>query len=431
MNDLNAIANEGTLDPSFGSNGRVFIARPTGVLPLPQGKVIVVTSEPESFQLKTVRLNVDGTLDHKFGDEGVVELPLYFDLALRILPAMDGGWFITYPIEGGRVTSRQRPDGALDESFGVGGIRVVMYESPEVLSVPVPAAVQVTRNQNSEESTHMAGSEEGCAIDRLMGKIIFSGRGLDWPNPSAPAVWRLNPDGTLDKTLNGTGYVPIKPVGFEYEHNTLQDSTQLECGKILVLAEYDERGDPGASNLYLMRYNQDGSVDRDFNEGRALILRKFPYRVFGLRMTVRASDGRIVIGGFYRENRVDAGMILVLNASGSFNQIFNKGKPLLTNLNSEETRWRRCQIQEDGAIVVSGTLGLDFNAINLRVPIARFLPDGTLDPMFNGKGWNFYKDEPGSLENNHFSDMAITQDGRVVVCGFSEADGGWVLRYLA
>jgi len=71
MNDLNAIANEGTLDPSFGSNGRVFIARPTGVLPLPQGKVIVVTSEPESFQLKTVRLNVDGTLDHKFGDEGV------------------------------------------------------------------------------------------------------------------------------------------------------------------------------------------------------------------------------------------------------------------------------------------------------------------------------------------------------------------------
>ncbi|WP_347909772.1 hypothetical protein [Pseudomonas grandcourensis] len=434
MNDLHAIANAGTLDPSFGNNGRVLLSpEPVAALPLPEGKLLVVTTKPESYQLATIRLNVDGTIDQEFGDKGVVELPLYHNLLPRIIPAMNGGWLIHYPISRGRVLCRQLQDGTLDESFGEGGIRVVMYDSPQDLSAPIPtASVYIARNKLTEEGTHIAGSDGGVAIDRSTGKISFNGRGLDWPNPSAPAVWRLNPDGSVDTSFNGIGYVPIKPVGFEYEGNALQDSTLLENGKILVLAGYDERGNPGASNLYLVRYNQDGSVDRDFNDGRALILMSFIYWVFNFKITVRDTDGRIVIVCADYTNVLHAGLVLVLNASGSFNQVFNNGKPLLTHLsNDEHTVWRHCEIQEDGAIVVIGELKGVAAPYYRRVPIARFLPDGTLDPAFNGKGWNVYKDEPENPDYNDSGTMVITQDGRIVVSGYSAADGGWVLRYLA
>lgn len=126
-----------------------------------------------------------------------------------------------------------------------------------------------------------------------------------------------------------------------------------------------------------------------------------------------------------------AGMILVLNASGSFNQVFNDGQPLYSNVGARGSSWRCCEIQDNGAIVVSGGGGIDGHT-HRTVVIARILPDGTLDPAFNGKGWTQYKhDPPQDPESNDSGRMKTTADGRVVLCGFSDVDGGWVLRYLA
>ena len=70
-------------------------------------------------------------------------------------------------------------------------------------------------------------------------------------------------------------------------------------------------------------------------------------------------------------------------------------------------------IQEDGRIVVAGVADSDF-------AVARFLADGTLDPSFSGDGMVTTDFRDGSSDGG--SSVAIQRDGRIVVSGSSEVN---------
>jgi uncharacterized delta-60 repeat protein len=70
-------------------------------------------------------------------------------------------------------------------------------------------------------------------------------------------------------------------------------------------------------------------------------------------------------------------------------------------------------IQEDGRIVVAGVADNDF-------AVARFLADGTLDPSFSGDGMVTTDFRDGSSDAG--SSVAIQADGRIVVSGSSDVN---------
>jgi hypothetical protein len=91
-------------------------------------------------------------------------------------------------------------------------------------------------------------------------------------------------------------------------------------------------------------------------------------------------------------------------------------------LSGSETFWTQGAVQKDGKFVVVG--GLKQNG-EFEVVAARFLPEGTLDPEYNGKGWVGTRLDQESLG---FA-MAMQEDDKIVVA-VEGASQPTLLRYL-
>jgi uncharacterized delta-60 repeat protein len=173
-----------------------------------------------------------------------------------------------------------------------------------------PGAVDPTfdAGRGTEYVTPSAGNSVLVQPD---GKVLvagaFNGLNLDF----APAVLRLNPDGTLD----GSFHVSLVPApefgGYEPKLLALQPNGQVLMGGTFA--------NPDGSARYLTRLNSDGSVDITFNprveNGGG------PSNVSQAKVL---SGGRILIGGQFNSiNGVSRSKLARLNADGSLDETFN------------------------------------------------------------------------------------------------------------
>ena len=148
-------------------------------------------------------------------------------------------------------------------------------------------------------------------------------------------------------------------------------------------------------------------------------------------MTLK-SDGGVVAVGTADHDGDREGLIVSLNPSGSFNLVFNNGKPLFSSFTEHGVSWRRCVLQTDGKLVFSGQGGGALVNENSSVVTARYKSDGSQDVKFAGKGWAVFNSESGI---DMFRGCAVMADNRVVVSGYVSFAPpplqGYVLRYLA
>jgi uncharacterized delta-60 repeat protein len=109
---------DGTLDASFGANGKVttdFFYSYANAIMLQREKIVV----GGSFQGTLVRYKGDGTLDSSFGVNGIVAN----DISVNSI-ALQGDKIIT---GGGSMLVRYTADGNLDSSFGVNGTAITGF----------------------------------------------------------------------------------------------------------------------------------------------------------------------------------------------------------------------------------------------------------------------------------------------------------------
>ncbi|PYO24161.1 MAG: hypothetical protein DMD88_01675, partial [Candidatus Rokuibacteriota bacterium] len=105
------------------------------------------------------------------------------------------------------------------------------------------------------------------------------------------------------------------------------------------------------------------------------------------------------------------------NPDGTLDPAFGSEGRVLTNFGGRDGA-RALALQANGKIVVAGFTSSDFGTLR-RFALARYNADGTLDPSFGGGGrvlTNFAgRDEASAL--------ALQSDGKIVVAGFSGAGG--------
>ena len=95
----------------------------------------------------------------------------------------------------------------------------------------------------------------------------------------------------------------------------------------------------------------------------------------------------------------------LLAQDGSLNLSFGNNGILVGDF-AETTRFESMAVQPDGKILATGARGLE-------LMVARFLPDGSIDPSFGTNGF-FYDDMDGSA--NGFK-ILIQEDGKILVFG--------------
>jgi uncharacterized delta-60 repeat protein len=378
----------GDLDPTFGDDGTAITDFGgddvvNGVATQADGKIVAAgyTRDPANgSDFAVARYNRNGSLDSGFGTGGRVRTDFggSDDRGSAVAVQADGkvvvaGWALVpdVTVYTDVALARYNVDGSLDSSFGSGG---------KVL----------TNLERTDFANDLAIQPDGKIV--VVGGERTAPSGHDY----AFATARYNPNGSLDTTFGGSGYV-ITP--FTEGLDSAEGVVVQPDGKIVAVGVADASS-PDTQDLALVRYNTDGSLDAGFDSDGKVQTRD-PASAGGWNVA-RQADGKLVVAG---------GIVARYNPDGSIDSTFGSaGKVAL----GESISARVVLVEPDRELVVAGTY---FNPDEFVV--AKLKQNGSPDKSFGDNG------QVRTDVGIHYDDAyaAVLQaDGRIVVGGATYAD---------
>ncbi|MBP5952554.1 hypothetical protein ACIOV9_02720 [Pseudomonas iridis] len=387
-----------TEDVALDAQGRTLVAAKVGV------------AEGSRFGL--ARLLADGSADLSFGNQGSV-----IDTFAHGFEAMAGK---VQALADGRIllaglhyenSHRTLPALALfdaqgnpDQTFGDNGRQVVrlpgdlsMGTRDTWLPPGVPGA----------EACDFAVQEDGHIL-------LIANHHFELADHAGMLI-RLKPDGSLDETFNGRGFVMIRHLLL----NTWLNSLLLQAdGRIVVGGSIDfpQQG-------LLARYLPEGCLDDSFAvdgfmaftaQGKSALVSQI----------LESTESLHCFGSSRDPIRC---LALTMHLNGRPDSHINNGQPQLLEIGPSGCQWSAAQRMADGRMIAVGaTLG----GVEADFIVARYRTDGSLDPSFgHGRGW--LRTRLGrSLDTAN--SLAVRPDGEILVGGYS-LDGNYramVARYL-
>ncbi len=260
----------GTLDASFGTGGTVTATLTGGIQASSMalqtdGKIIVAGGSADVTKFVVARFTASGTLDTTFGTAGFVTTSFSSAFAHGVTLQPDGKVVVGGSSSSGGQSNftliRYNTSGALDSTFGAGGIVVT---NMGVTSVG-----------------------RGIAMQPATGKIVLvgnSGPGVSFHLTIA----RYNLDGTLDGTF-GTNGIVTTVVGTQ----SYATSVAIQQGGKIVVAGASQQS---YSKWLLARYTMNGTLDTTFGTGGITITTNTAFSSEADGVAIQ-NNGKIVVGG--------------------------------------------------------------------------------------------------------------------------------------
>jgi uncharacterized delta-60 repeat protein len=286
---------DGSLDPSFGSGGKVLTPVGTfdfvlGAIVLPDGNIVVDAGEqdPITFQFENVlvQYNQDGTLDTSFGTGGTVVTPgflarfgppnpMTFDPTGHIVVV--GGSASFTP---GMSVAEFNLDGSLNQGFGSGGIATRSF---------VPGFP--TEFSQFGEFTPTAAS---VAVDS-QGRVLVGGSVAPLPFGGSPqaALFRFNPDGTLDTSFGLKGSITNV---FGFLGNEVTAIAIRANGQIVVAGQASNPGTIAPEDFAVEQFNPDGTQDLRFGFDGVVGTTIPNVNLFVTGLAIQANGDLVVVG---------------------------------------------------------------------------------------------------------------------------------------
>jgi uncharacterized delta-60 repeat protein len=412
----------GKLDKSYATHGKtqVYFAGSTssmtnGITLDPQGRLLVAAKVgmPDGSRFGLARLLEDGSADLRFGHQGSVIgqfEPGFEAMAGKVHVLPDGNILLA----GLHYENAHRtlpalalfdPQGRPVRSFGDNGRCVVRLPgnlSHGVRDVWLPPGVP------GAEACDVAVQDDGRIL--LVANHHFE------LADHAGLLIRLDPDGSLDPTFNGRGFVMARHLLM----NTWLSSLCLQRdGRILV---------GGSINLpeegFLARYRADGTLDVSFAVDGFMSF-KAQGQSAQVSQIIQQDNSDVLCFGSSRDPMHC--LALKVHSNGRTDNHCNSGLPQLLEIGISGCQWTAAQTQADGSIL---TVGATIGGIEADFIVGRYGPDGLLDRNFgDGNGW--VRTRLGRSLDTATS-VALQADGNILVGGYS-LDGNYkavVARYL-
>lgn len=464
---------DGTLDPAFGSAGRmvddvtpqVDAANAISALPAGHGSDFLVAGQAGE-QAMITRYQQSGQLQTRFGAGGRVLLDLTpaVDVIRDLLVTYDGSILVAGSAGANGFMARFDAAGAPDVTFGDGGVSIVDAGSPVALNslsalpgnVDVMVAAGTVQGPDGTDALvvrHQDGVPDpafgsggtvtvdlGSPADSV-GGLVFDNASLGTASTSSlvtlaggdgedMVLAKLGPTGETRSFTPQEQLVKIdfgRPSSESGAHTVVQPD-----GQIVVAGR-------GGSGLLLTRFRDDGRLDPSFHGGRVDVPEAGNLHVTDLALQ---GDGRIVVAA--KRLPSEARMVLRFLADGALDSTFGvAGK---ASVNGE-----KIAVQPDGRILVlrgprllatgqpdptypsqmpaaEGAVGLlamaDGSSVVVRSgptftsgpTLTRFDAGGTAQPT----PWS-----PSPSEASDPIDMDRLPDGRIVVVSTPKPVGSW------
>jgi len=311
-NDFFALARfhpEGSIDSSFGTNGKV-ITDIEGIGYYQCGSLEIVADEKIllagslGYTGILIKYNSNGTLDNSFGENGFLELNFgnagdeYIDVSMVVQP--DGKIVVaglSFTESYDFTLMRFTADGIPDVSFGVNG-------------------------KSTADVYNLSDDRTTCMVLQSDGKIlvtgwagIFNGEWSGWDF----GVARFNTNGTLDNTFGDGGTVHTNIDG---TWDDRPQSIAIQTDDKIVVGGY--RYYLEESDFALVRYKSDGSIDDSFGTDGYMLTDFNNSYDYALSLCIQ-SDGKILLAGNSNENialtRYLSGSALSITATGECSAI--------------------------------------------------------------------------------------------------------------
>ncbi|MGE0637890.1 MAG: T9SS type A sorting domain-containing protein [Bacteroidia bacterium] len=385
-----AVAQPGALDSDFSADGKLLDSFDTGsdkgvaVAVQPDGKILVggraeYLGDVDFF---VIRYNSDGSLDNTFDSDGKSTCNFgssYDDYANAMVLEDDGKITLAgHTNLGGSGTSvcltRFLPDGTIDPSFGTGGITT--------------ADIGTDYDYCYALATNADGTKY-AVTGNSWGKLY---------------VAQFTTNGVIDNTFGTNGIVIITPpADFSYSGYDIEYQSD---GKLLVTGYYGENGN---INIFVARFTAageldntfsvDGKVDTDFSNNS-------PDRGFALHLF---DDGKILVGGYTGSDIA----LVRYNSDGTLDLTFNGSGKKSIDFGEDETVYSIVE-QPDGKLLLGGFTYSLTNDLS-QYMLVRVNSDGTVDNTFgtNGQVTTTFD----AFDYSELTSVALQPDLRIVVTG--------------
>jgi uncharacterized delta-60 repeat protein len=127
---------------------------------------------------------------------------------------------------------------------------------------------------------------------------------------------------------------------------------------------------------------------------------------------VLQTDGRIIVAGAADNSNNNDFLLIRYNSNGSLDPSFGVSSTVTTDFSGEYDRSYAVALQQDGKIIVAGYARTYPNS---DFALARYTPDGTLDPVFGNDG----KTTTDFGGYDEAKSLAIQPDGKIIVVGYT------------
>ncbi len=392
----------------------------------------------------------DGVKDNAFGSSGIARTVLVApngatansisDLT-KIIVQNDGkilqvGWKSSSSGDD-LIAIRYTKDGAADLSFGNTG-----------------AGWLVTDINNGNDRAHsVALQSDGKII--VVGEAVVSGKNVG-------VIVRYYTTGTPDPSF-GTGGIVISDL---FTGVSGINAVAIQPDGKIVVAGFASNG--ANNDFFIARYLSSGSIDGSFGAGGRTVL-DFAAGTDAATDLKLMADGRMLLAGYARSGATDAFALARLTASGLPDVSFNGTGLLRTSVTGQG---RSVVISPTGLIYFTGLSGNQFttasynangtvntafggtglvqtsfggNAYSRSVAlqcdgklvvggessysytVARYLPNGSLDPSFNGTG-TAINNTGGGNRDFGYSGLAF-QEGKILMGGISFTSASFYTRF--
>jgi uncharacterized delta-60 repeat protein len=349
---------DGSKDPSFGENGRVFEysfgaqTYCSDVEFYGNNQSVVMTGWRiinNTSELLVYRYDQFGQRDNSFGNNGEVVLPFINNASTEIAVQFDGKILIGgYLTTGGNTEfflCRLNIDGSLDNTFNNDGYIVGGFSSSTDL-------VSNLVIQPDSKILVTVSSQNATIQERMI---------------------RFNPDGSYDSAFGVNGIV-------DTDFRDINSIAVTTDGKIITACT------DTAFQFLLLRYNSDGSLDGSFNSGNPVVTSTW-FAKLGIQF-----DGKIVGSG----SEYQMGYLIErFNEDGSYDNTFGNNGSVRVNLTANGDIAYDLFLQNDRKILAAGVawndgLDRDFGLVRLLSnPIAPNTPVQIGDGLNNLSYYNF------------------------------------------
>ena len=413
---INAVAQSGTLDTTFGTSGKVTTSLSTtnitsdiiySTIIQPDGKILTAGTSLETARYKfaLARYLTNGNLDTTFGTAGIVITDIGVitsgGITVEMKLQLDGKIVVigTHQDTQNDLSKialvRYNSNGTLDASFGTNGV--------------------VFSNFNNYDN------EGNGLFIQANGKILaatfaFSSNNN---NESNYNIFRYNSNGILDNSFGINGVVSIN-LGLNIVNLNSSDVAtiiiELANGKILVAGKSDSMPTNGENNFAIIQLNSNGTLDTSFGTmGKVFIDFSLDDQVAAMQIT---ATNKIILGGtlFYNSGANSKIGIVQLNANGTIDTTFGTAGKIITTINSSTNNdvLEDLQLQANGDIIVGGTTQNSNTLIGLDFALVKYFINGNLDTNFGTNGFAI-TDFNNSTE--FINSIAIQSNNKIIATG--------------